>query len=102
MPELGDIDINGIEGLDKTQFEIIFKQLSDNKTNNSYVNYLVYLVGIIFGILTFVILEAMKYFNKTFFKEDKIKITEFELIKRPHIFSFKEKFRHRERLTKNV
>lgn len=102
MPELGDIDINKIDGLTQGQLETIFKQLSDNKDNNSYANYLVYLVGIILGILTFVILEAMKYFNKTFFKEDKIKITEFELIKRPHIFSFKEKFRHRERLTKNV
>ncbi len=69
--------------------EDAINNLKGNITRNDYFDISVYLIGTAFGILTFICLEILKYFEKLWAKDNKIKINGFELIKRPKKFSFK-------------
>ncbi len=64
--------------------------LKGSITKNDYFNVWVYVIGTAFGILTFICLEILKYYEKLWSKQNsKVKINSFELIKRPKKFNFR-------------
>ena len=73
----------------QASLEAAVNNLKGNISRNDYFDISVYLVGTAFGILTFICLEILKYYEKLWTKNDKTKINGFELIKRPKKFSFK-------------
>lgn len=73
----------------QASLETAVNNLKGNISRNDYFDISVYLVGTAFGILTFICLEILKYYEKLWTKNDKTKINGFELIKRPKKFSFK-------------
>lgn len=84
IPELNYKNFKDL--ISENEFKNIVSSLSGNITSNSYVNWAVYITGLSFGILTFFLLEVLKYIENNFSKyskENKIKITEFELIQKP-------------------
>lgn len=70
--------------------ETAINNLKGNITRNDYFNPSIYLIGTAFGILTFVCLEILKYYEKLWIKDNRIKVNGFELIKRPKKFNFKK------------
>lgn len=74
----------------QSMVETAINNLKGNITRNDYFNPSIYLIGTAFGILTFVSLEILKYYEKLWIKDNRIKVNGFELIKRPKKFNFKK------------
>lgn len=94
-PELKLKDINtNLVNINENEFNQIIKSLSGNTSQNDYAHWTIYLSGITLGIFTFVLLEGQKYYENYLSKrtkESRIKITSFELIKKPEPFLFRKR-----------
>ena len=75
-------------------FDAIIKNLSGGTSKNSYAHWSIYLEGVCFGILTLILLEVSKFFEKILLKENKIKIEDFQLIERPKPFRWSKASRN--------
>lgn len=63
--------------------QTVINRLSGNITKSDYADGRIYLIGIGFGLFTFICFEILKYIENVFKKTNQEKITEFKLIEKP-------------------